>query len=731
MPVTVDIWDPSSEGAWIAKTLRQDAFEVRSIELADVPLTRAEVVLMAGDAPNALGALKLLRDDGLYGDALVVLLGVPSGMEHMGDGPGFGADLVLLRPIDLDSLADRIVALLDAQPAVTGIQAPIKERTLELPADLDPNDSQVLVRADYEEPVSVWRPREPTLELSESEDEVSKIKGRSRISEPAPTGSRISEPAPSTHSRGTESRRVEREGSRVSSFPGTGSRPGTGQEGSLDSPEREIPPDQRAELSPWLSDLLRRADRRVFPGRAPLSLHLPAADAPPEELIPPELLELASLGLDEPIVYDPIDAFTYVGGPAVPPPAPLPAEVDEEEEPVVTRPGRRLPSSEKEVPPDRPPHERSTATELPSVTFDPTAPRRSAWPEDDTVLGRPVAGRTRRGSLEPGGALRLLWRIAALGLDASCELRAEGMRGLELIFLAGELRAFEGPVALTVLEGLRRRGRATEAPAQEPSAEAILQRYIDAGRLGRFERDRLMREARERLLRDLIRSPSVDFELRSLDDTQPGRVLSRSRVLERPLRAALVTAAREALDVGRVRALLEPAGQAEPGLAFGPRREAALAPAELPFELVELIVRLEGRRLSDFLAAAPTETGLAGLLYALLSADALVVTEAPDPPSDDARRSVVALVEAAASRALDADYFAILGVAPDAGGPDVERAYRTRRAELEALPLETLGLGRLDGARREAIEALDEAHLALEDASRRVRYARAIGVLSA
>src|SRR5699024_12032429 len=59
--------------------------------------------LFRSDGQGVLGALKLLRDEGLYGDVPVILLGVPEGMEHRGDGPAFGADAVLARPVALRS----------------------------------------------------------------------------------------------------------------------------------------------------------------------------------------------------------------------------------------------------------------------------------------------------------------------------------------------------------------------------------------------------------------------------------------------------------------------------------------------------------------------------------------------------------------------------------------------------------------------------------------------------
>ncbi len=740
MTATVDVWDPTAEGPWIVENLRQSDLDVGVIEAADVVRTRADLLLLAGDAAGALAALKLLRDDGEHGDVPVILLGVPEGSAHPGDGPGFGAEAVFLRPVSFAALLAKVFALLEASPRaeVSRVHSPAPERTMQLSDPDDPDSSQIIPRDDPslqgDAARSPWRPREPTLQLddldvdasaSDASREVSKVTGAQRSprgSEPPGSSGSASRRAPGTtasgRSRGTPS------GSASSSFPGTGSQPGTGD--GLRHGDLEIPAGKRAVLSPWLAELLHAADRRVFPHRAPLALHLLAADESADELVPAALLDMPSFRIDEPVVEDPIDAFTYVGGPAVPMPMAPPSTSEQ----VASTPDGLGSSPPASIAPVRrvhtaldPPPPPTTATELPPVATHLPA-RAGAWPDDDTVLGRTSAGGDRRGHLGAGGALRLLYRIASLGLDAICELRlGDDPRVIRMTFLAGELRAFDGPIARSVLAGLRRRGRATEHPPDEAGAEAALQRRVDAGQLGRFERDRLMREARERLLVAIVGSERAEFVLRRLEDTQPGRVLSRARMMRRPLRAALVEVAREALDAARVADLL---GPEQPGLALGPEREAALAAAELTSELVELLVRMDGHRLLDYLAAAPTEPGLAGLLYALVAGDALVLTEAPDASFGDARSAVRELISAAAARAVDADYFAILGIEVDAGGGQVEGAYRSRHAELAAVPLEALGLGELAPARAEALEALEEARSILASPELRRHYARAL-----
>ncbi|MEQ8891562.1 MAG: hypothetical protein RID93_28235 [Sandaracinaceae bacterium] len=710
---SVDVWDPSAEGPWIVDSLRQEGFDVRAVALADVPLTRADLVLMAGDVDGALAALKLLRDDGVEGDVPVILLGLPPGSAgEAPEGPAFGADAVLARPIDFEPLLARVASLMERPgPEVSRVGVAPVERTMQLsdPEDLD--SSQVMVRAsDAPDPAPSWRPREPTMQLE----------GPSQVTSPSRVRATLDESLPGVDGEG-RSRDLMEESGEVASE----------SHAALDAPQPEIPVGQRAQLSPWLEELLEAADRRVFPDREPLALHFPAASQSAEELVPQELFEAGTFRIDEPVIEDPIDAFTFVGGPAVPPPVHSSAGVVEAEttsaraQTSAETPRRIEQTTATETPPRVEEEETPGSGVHPATVHPPEPPHPGGeWPRDDSVLGRAEGSdRTRTGVLGAGGVLRLLWRVTALRLDGLCELDLPDGLQVRMTFLSGQLRAIDGPVARRVLADLRRRGRATESPPDERGAEAVLQRKVDGGEIGRFERDRLLREAREALLESLIAAPRAEFVLRRLDDTQPGRALARSRVFARPLRSQLVEAARRALDADDVVAWI---GEGR-GLALGPERDAALVAAELPSELVELILRLEGHPLTDFLAAAPTERGLAGLLYALVAGDALVLEDAPaSPPASGSRAPVRALHEAAAALAEDGDYFSVLGLSRDASGAEVDRAHASRRDELSALPLETLGLEGFEAKRREALDAVDEARRVLSDARRRAAYASAL-----
>lgn len=645
----VEIWDPSSEGPWIIENLKQAGFDVRSIALADVVLTRADLVVMAGDAEGALGALKLLRDDGLNGDVPVVLLGVPDGLVHEGEGPAFAADAVIARPVVLESVLRVVRRLIARDEEISHVQAPKPENTMRLAGE-EPDSSQVfIVRSS---------PREPTLDLEEDEEEDT--------------------PASIARARSSVSAKRTATSTRTGSIVDR-------------TPEPVLPPEARADVSPWLDELLKAADRRVFPDLPSLLLHLPAADEPAESLVPPELFEAPSLRIDEPVHEDPIDAFTYVGGPAVPPPSLAPPE-----------------SSAPRTPPTAMPDLVTTAPGSESVV--PIAP----------VLAAPKTARKsepepERGTLGRGAIMRVLARIARREGDALVEIA--GDVSAQLTFAAGEIAALEGDVALSALAALRRRGRATEAPADELGAIDVLRRRVEQQLLSAFERDRLLREAREELLVRVLAAEKLSFVVAPVD-----RAAVRTRPLQKPFFASLIEAARSAFDED-VRLFIPPAS----GIALGKDRERGLAPFELPAEIVELLVSMEGRTLGELAAAAPTEPGLAGALACLVACDALVLVEAPrDGRSPEASAAARALLDAAARLAEDGDYFALLGVERSVEDVELARAHRARKDELAALPLSLLGLGSLADARDGAIDAVDEAFRALCDRARRGAYAAAL-----
>lgn len=134
----VDLVDPGSEGLALLTVLRDGGLDVRPRELGALEGTNADVVVLAGDAPGALEALRRLRDDGPRPDVPVVLVGAPPGVEPRGDGPAFGAEWALGRDMAPERLV-RVVREVGARAVVLGAPRGHRERTL----DLGREESQV------------------------------------------------------------------------------------------------------------------------------------------------------------------------------------------------------------------------------------------------------------------------------------------------------------------------------------------------------------------------------------------------------------------------------------------------------------------------------------------------------------------------------------------------------------------------------------------------------------
>lgn len=794
MSARIDLVDPGPDAAALAAALRDAGHEVALRALPDVVGTGADVLLLAGDAAGALEALRALRDDGASPDTPVVLLGTPAGTGHRGAGePGFGAEAVLLRPIDPDALVDVVARLLSPPSGERSRTMPRRERTMQLespehtgmrastPRGAHPERTQQLPDTGTDPLRGVEQLPSPRRAPAERADEQERA--------PA-TGSSVRTPAPSE----TPSPRP--------SDAGTPAPLSSSSAGALRA---------RATISDRLRTLLEAADRRAFPGRPPIDLSLPGGDEPAAELVPAELLEHDELALDA-IAHDddPIDQFTYVGGalpgaPPLPDPSPTAAPHAGEEPPPSAAaqqgdrktspgtptslsrrpppPGARAPSA---LPPGapaagpppsaRPPtqieapreDERWDAAGPPigatargggdvdtgvhearvrpaSVAPPPPTATGDEWPEEDSVLGRASPEGGRRGALGAGGALRLLLRIGELRLDARLTITPPSGESISLVLAAGELVALEANAALRALDHLRRLGRALGTAVDEAGARRALDEAVEARAISRFERDRALREGRLRVLVELLREPRASFALaRLLPSELPSRGASP---LGAPLRLAVVEAARRAIDAAHARTILGGGGEGGAtagraitqtgvgGLTIALRRAARFdaigAEGLMPPEIAALLARLEGEPIERVWQEAPDEPGLPGLLAALVAAGALHAELAPARQdaartSEEGARAARRAIDDAARLAEESDYFALLGVAPDASDRDVAEAHRARAAQLDAIALEDLGLASLEPARRAAREALDEARAVLADRRLREAYAAAL-----
>ncbi|MFW6051629.1 MAG: hypothetical protein ACODAU_10665 [Myxococcota bacterium] len=136
----------------------------------------------------------------------------------------------------------------------------------------------------------------------------------------------------------------------------------------------------------------------------------------------------------------------------------------------------------------------------------------------------------------------------------------------------------------------------------------------------------------------------------------------------------------------------------------------------------------DGSSVEAWCAEDPPGGGAPGLLLALAAFGVLAVDAAVDASAGrggSGRAAARARVAAAAALARDGDYFAILGVPPDAGPEEIRGAFEARQADL-------LGAGTLPGelerARAEALRALEEARsILLIDRLRRA-YRRALAM---
>lgn len=125
------------------------------------------------------------------------------------------------------------------------------------------------------------------------------------------------------------------------------------------------------------------------------------------------------------------------------------------------------------------------------------------------------------------------------------------------------------------------------------------------------------------------------------------------------------------------------------------------------------------------------------MVYALSLLGVVVVTtavdgakgEGTDAPGVEAL-DTAALRERVRARlnlVCEADYFSLLGVARDATGYEIRRAYLDLRHAFEPSHILTPETADLESDVRTIVVVLDEAYEILKDSARRERYRRALG----
>jgi hypothetical protein len=159
--------------------------------------------------------------------------------------------------------------------------------------------------------------------------------------------------------------------------------------------------------------------------------------------------------------------------------------------------------------------------------------------------------------------------------------------------------------------------------------------------------------------------------------------------------------------------------------------ECALSPLEL-----DVLKSAPGRSLGEVLDST-VDDDFATTVFAVTELDILEVVRATDAVGDEAEESsadVAALdseairerVRARLQLVEDGDYFSILGVARDATGYDLRRAFLELRREFDPSRLLSAEVADLADDVRTVTTVLEEAYEILKDPARRERYRRAI-----
>ena len=670
----IDVADPGSERLAIVAALVSAGFEVATCELRDVDKTRADLLVLAADAPDALVMLRRLRDDGRRPDVPVVLLGTPESAAPIPEGPGFGAELVLARPVDEERLVDGVRRLLRDRRSERARADRPPEHTLELSDRASAGDER-------DDPSGVSQIRSSDLDEAEAR--------RERESSPA---SRPSQPPQPTAISQIE-RRSEIPVSVITTGAGSSQVSSTADIGA------------QAQISDALRALLSAADRRVFPGLAAIDVSIPAGESSAQGLVPDDLFDDASPdveGEDEGLfVVAPLAAVLGASISSAPPrlrpPSEPPAERDKK-----TSPGTPLSLGQ--------------GFKLPN----PLPPRHEGAPlatlSEDEALGALDPSGLRHLAVTPGAMLRALASIV-LGRSSMHARLVSGELEAELTFTRGELAKIEGPVALLALQRLGR------SASDAPTARARLAMMIQRGELSASAEALAIARAEREVFRRVALARHGEATFRAVrDEDVPARFGSTGR--------ALGEIAVEARDSSAIDGLLAPLGAR--GRLDTTRALGGVAAA---FGLSIEVARFfdpadEGTTRVALARAARIAPELPGVAALLLAAGALTIAPGATADASADARAVEQLVRDHAARADDADYFTLLGLGESASDADVALAHDGRRALLATLPLDELALGALSPLRDVALAALDEALDVIGDATRRATYARAIGLAS-
>ncbi|MDH5491508.1 MAG: hypothetical protein OEY14_06100, partial [Myxococcales bacterium] len=567
--------------------------------------------------------------------------------------------------------------------------------------------------------------REPTVRLSSAASEIWRASGSDRHDEGELSGV---EPRAERDplGRALSSVRPALEGSALDASSEGGAIGPPVTDRGLGRPAAASSEPQEAGEDALLSDVLRAAleaaDRRLFPGEAPMPLRLPIGDEGPEELVPEDLLAPEPPPLSS-FEEDPFERIPLATEPPEGPSSLLEEGLSEDDSRIIEAAPGGAPigapaETQPQIRPRRPRRTRSEGSETLDF-FDFGAP----MPE----------GRGRQGLLERGEVIALLSSLWERRLNVRLRLFPEGAEPFSLWIADGRPSRMEGPIASRASRALSASGVGFGFEPEigvEADALAALERGCEEGSISRLELERALRQAREALLHAAVGAERARFELEPISRAPERDDPDRASIFQRTLPGELLEAARRGLEAEDAPRLLGPGPWILQLLDDSYRR---FRDAELEPELLRLLERFEGEPLERLLREAPASEGLMGAIFALQRMGALALRRGPAPSLEPAAIDP----EAARARLLRAweiaeqgDYLQILGIPSGSTGRQVRLAFEARCAEIAALGAEIAALGgeegTLRGHRQEILDALHEAYELLRVRRLRRAYERAL-----
>jgi len=444
-------------------------------------------------------------------------------------------------------------------------------------------------------------------------------------------------------------------------------------------------------------------DRRLFPDLPELDLRVTAGNETARELVPDELLAAVAVPVDT-LEEDPgPDAFTFFG----PPP-----------DAALMSSSRGTPVSSSAVNPA------TDRSESPLTVPEAHVSRASsALSGSVTVdyfdLGEPIAdSEGRQGDLRHAEAVGVLFRLWERRLTVRLTLSPRDAAPTMLALRDGRAAHFEGSPFSRVAAELELPVDSDDETPFERCAERALLASVRAGAVSSYELDhRLTAARREELMRAitaeagayLIETPPANSALPDPD---------RAAVFRGSLPALLLEASRRHIASER---LDEAAGDQGARIELLEGAHRIFRAAEVEPEIVHALERNDGVDAQALAAALPSQVGGAGLLLGLAQMGALRLSRERGRASRDTPASGGAILRAQA-RALNGDYFQILGVTPDVTAAELPAAYARRLAELGAPRALLEQEPELAAALRDALAGLEEAHRVLRVDSLRARY---------